>query len=129
MLPLLAFGTPVGVFLLIGIGIIVIEYFLPSAQQEAPLAPPPVASAPLENGQPDTPALRAPDPVPAAQKPPLEPDPYLAGLDKKQVELRIRRTELLLQYTRRHPDVVQIDRQLEQLRIERRKYLRQQQKS
>ena len=129
MLPLLAFGTPVGVFLLIGIGIIVIEYFLPSTQQEAPLAPPPAASAPPENGQPDTPALRAPDPVPAAQKPPLEPDPYLAGLDKKQVELRIRRTELLLQYTRRHPDVVQIDRQLEQLRIERRKYLRQQQKS
>lgn len=60
-----------------------------------------------------------------ASKPSIEPDEDLAGLDKKQVELRIKRTELLLQYTEQHPDVVQIDRQLEQLRIERRNYLRQ----
>ena len=132
LLPLLAFGTPAAVFLLIGVGLIVIEYFLPSTQQDAPIATPPGASVP----QPDAgatsaaPSPRAPGPDdPAAQKPPVEPDPYLAGLDKKQVELRIRRTELLLQYTRQHPDVVQIDRQLEQLRIERRKYLRQLQKN
>ena len=56
-------------------------------------------------------------------------DAYLAGLDQKQVELRIRRTELLLEYTELHPDVAQIDRQLEQLRIERRNYLRQQRKN
>ena len=37
------------------------------------------------------------------------------------------RTELLLQYTDQHPDVVQVDRQLEQLRSERRRHLRQQQ--
>ena len=61
--------------------------------------------------------------------PAAEPDPYLAGLDKKRAELRLRRTELLLEYTERHPDVVQIDRQLEQLRIERHTHLRQQQKS
>jgi serine/threonine-protein kinase len=57
--------------------------------------------------------------------PPVEPDAYLAGLDKKQVELRIKRTELLLQYTKEHPDVKEVDRQLEQLRSERRSYLRQ----
>jgi serine/threonine-protein kinase len=39
--------------------------------------------------------------------------------------LRILRTELLLQYTEQHPDVMQVDRQLEQLRIERRNYVRQ----
>ncbi len=129
VLPLLAFGTPVGVFLLIGIGIIVIEYFLPSPQQDALPAVPPIVSAPPASGPPDTSAPRVSSPAPAAQEPPPESDPYLAGLDKKQVELRIRRTELLLKYTRRHPDVVQIDRQLEQLRIERRNHLRQQQKS
>jgi serine/threonine-protein kinase len=58
-------------------------------------------------------------------EPAVASDAYLAGLDKKQVELRIRRTELLLQYTPQHPDVVQVDRQLEQLRIERRRHLRQ----
>jgi serine/threonine-protein kinase len=57
--------------------------------------------------------------------PPPEPDPYLAGLDKKRVELRIKRTELLLKYTEQHPDVVRVDRELEQLRIERRTYLKQ----
>ena len=41
------------------------------------------------------------------------------------VELRIKRTELLLEYTEQHPDVVQIDRQLELLQLERRRYLRQ----
>jgi serine/threonine-protein kinase len=64
--------------------------------------------------------------VPApADTPPPQPDPYLAGLDKKRVELRIKRTELLLKYTEQHPDVVRVDRELEQLRIERRSYLQQ----
>ncbi|MDP1532950.1 MAG: hypothetical protein Q8L92_05155, partial [Rubrivivax sp.] len=79
----------------------------------------------------DPDSLRAPDIAealpPAAPSTSAKPDPYLAGLDKKQVELRILRTELLLQYTDQHPDVVQVDRQLEQLRSERRRHLRQQQ--
>jgi serine/threonine-protein kinase len=56
---------------------------------------------------------------------PIEMDAYLAGLDSKRVKLRLKRTELLLEYTDQHPDVVQIDRQLELLQIERRRYLRQ----
>ena len=55
----------------------------------------------------------------------IKADAYLIGLDKKQVELRIKRTELLLEYTEQYPDVVQIDRQLEQLQEERRKHVRQ----
>ena len=127
LLPILAFGTPIGVFLLIGVGIIVIEHFLtppppaePASQLEA-AAPQPAAAA--SSGLPPPSEATRPPPAPVAQ-----PDPYLAGLDRKRAELRLKRTELLLEYTERHPDVVQIDRQLEQLRVERRKYLRQRQR-
>lgn len=126
LLPVLAFGAPLGVFLLIGVGIIVIEHFLarpqpaePAATQDA-VAPPADVSA-VKPVLPALPEASRPAPRPAA-----EPDPYLAGLDRKRAELRLRRTELLLEYTERHPDVVQIDRQLEQLSAERRHYLRQQ---
>jgi len=133
LLPILAFGTPIGVFLLIGLGLIVIQFFV------APL--PQVATAPTPG---DSPTLQASEalPAPGQDKPSVtaiapetpkpqakEGDAYLAGLDKKHVELRIKRTELLLEYTEQHPDVVQIDRQLEQLSIERRKHLRQLKKS
>lgn len=119
-LRILAFGTPIGVFLLIGLGIIVIEHFLGPSRQAAPPAADPLPAAPARQPTPET---APPSPPPA---PPLaETDAYLAGLDRKAVELRIKRTELLLKYTRRHPDVVQIDRQLERLQAERRRYLRQ----
>lgn len=88
--------------------------------EAAPAAPPVVAPTPAE-AEPVAPAVPAPTPPAAAR----DTDLYLAGLDKKAVELRIRRTELLLEFTEQHPDVVQIDRQLEQLRDERRHYLRQ----
>jgi serine/threonine-protein kinase len=127
LLAALAFGTPLGVLLLIGVGIILVDYFLPAPQLDTPAS----MDAPATTPQIDTDPLRAPaiadTPSPAAPSPAARPDPYLVGLDKKQVELRIRRTELLLQYTDQHPDVVQVDRQLEQLRSERRRYLRQQQ--
>lgn len=140
LLPILAFSTPVGVLLLIGLGIIVIEHFLPQSLQDTPsstlnstqLAQTTVSKQVLKDVQQTAPAPT--DQLkPAADQakqavPKKTPDPYLAGLDKKQVELRIKRTELLLKYTKQHPDVVQVDRQLEQLRIERKKYLRQQKK-
>ncbi|HEX5697652.1 MAG TPA: hypothetical protein VFX90_03275 [Rhodoferax sp.] len=149
LLPILAFATPVGVLLLIGLGIIVIEHFLPQSLKDAPTAASndsqatqmagaqPASELVLQGSQRTAPIPtdqvkpgevdQARNAVPAKPRP-TQPDPYLAGLDKKQVELRIKRTELLLKYTKRHPDVVQIDRQLEQLRIERKKYLRQQKK-
>ena len=148
LLPILAFLTPAGVLVLIGLGIIVIEHFLPKSEQEAPASassalqavrPPAARSnteatansaqqlAPSGNGALKPDAKQSQKPA-AARPLPAESDPYLAGLDKKRVELRIKRTELLLKYTRQHPDVVQIDRQLEQLRNERNQYLRQQKK-
>ena len=134
-LPVLAFGTPLGVFLLIGLGIIVIDHFL-----DAP-KPAVFTLDPQNSGQPTGPAQDSArdsathptdaQPViqPRQRTTVVQPDAYLTGLDKKQVELRIRRTELLLEYTVQHPDVAQIDRQLEQLQDERRKYVRQLQKA
>jgi len=128
LLPILAFGTPVVVFLLIGIGIIVIEHFLQASQSPAPPATQISASQPPADAVSDSPPSAELTDRPASP-PTVESDAYLAGLDKKQVELRIKRTELLLEYTKQHPDVVQVDRQLEQLRIERRRYLRQREKN
>ncbi len=138
LLPALAFGTPIAVFLLIGVGIIVIEYFLSPEPKDVPVPQSPGVSA-SQDGASELNAGQASEPPsrtgPAATEPPGKKpfdessDPYLKGLDKKQVELRIKRTELLLEYTTQHPDVVQIDRQLEQLSSERRRYLRQQKKN
>lgn len=130
LLPVLAFGTPLGVFLLIGVGIIVIEHFL------APPPTPAVSGTPatqdvasIADGSTDSQAVAPVEVAPRTPEPAVASDAYLAGLDKKQVELRISRTELLLQYTPQHPDVVQVDRQLEQLRTERRRHLRQLQRN
>ena len=135
LLPALAFGTPFGVFILIGLGLIVIEHFiekpLPAIQTTQNTgtskanATPNSASAPSEDSLPDT-ANSTSSPK---QSNTIKADAYLIGLDKKQVELRIKRTELLLEYTEQYPDVVQIDRQLEQLQDERRRHVRQLQKN
>jgi serine/threonine-protein kinase len=126
LLPVLAFGTPLGVFLLIGVGIIVIEHFLAAPPAPAvPGTPMTQGVASVADGSTDSQAVAPVEVAPRVPEPAVASDAYLAGLDKKQVELRIMRTELLLQYTPQHPDVVQVDRQLEQLRIERRRHLRQ----
>jgi serine/threonine-protein kinase len=134
-LRLLAFTTPVAVFLLVGVSIIVIEHFLgtPLETPAPPTLPRSVATQaaqvkPSENKEADSRASIAPI-EPAGAKTRSKPDAYLEGLEKKQVELRIKRTELLLKYTKQHPDVLQVDRELEQLRIERRAYLRKQRKN
>jgi serine/threonine-protein kinase len=138
LLPILAFGTPIGVFLLIGVGIIVIEHFLGTSEQVAPAPTLPGVSSEQKvssgsDTRPDAEKTGQLSSSPTRPRPPhkatVSIDPYLEGLDKKQVELRIQRTELLLEYTEQHPDVVQIDRQLEQLQVERRTYLRQQRKT
>ena len=137
-LPVLAFGTPLGVFLLIGLGIIVIDHFLDASKPAVPapgLQNSRQIAGPAQDDTKPSAARPTEEPrlgeviKPKQRSTVVQPDAYLAGLDKKQVELRIRRTELLLEYTEQHPDVVQIDRQLEQLQSERRKYVRQLQKA
>lgn len=135
-LPKLALETSLVVLLLIGVGILI------SKNTDKP-APPPMPSAlprtdtpkplhPQEDtdmaagaNEADSAVIEPTEANQAVRKPAIPKDPYLVGLDKKQVELRIQRTELLLEYTEQHPDVVQVDRQLEQLQIERRAYLQQ----
>lgn len=122
--PTRTFGTPLAVLLLIGIGFFVAKHFLDKPQHVVPVQTQPAVRSPVSESAPvkataDTPAKVTPSATS------IEPDAYLAGLDSKRVELRIKRTELLLEYTDRHPDVVQIDRQLELLQLERRRYLRQ----
>ena len=124
----------IGVTLLIGVGMIVSGRF-DDAPRQAAVPPTPPRTDRTVPAQPEAPqsttretSVKSPSTSPTVStrsKPYIEVDAYLAGLDKKQVELRIKRTELLLAYTEQHPDVVQIDRQLEQLRIERRQYLQQ----
>lgn len=128
LLTVAAFGTPFAVFLLIGVGLIVIQHFLgPPQSAQSPAVPgavpAPSRASPAE--QTDAPPTLPSPAGPTAKRPTAANDPYLAGLDRKQVELRLQRTELLLTYTEQHPDVAQIDRQLEQLRAERRRHLRQ----
>lgn len=144
----IAFSTPFAVLLLTGIGMIVINYFLalapkstqkhanptllsapsnvildwshtPSetrspfrhpAQRTAGELPPTLSNIPL--GTSETPSNQPP------------PDPYLRGLDKKKIEYQIKKTELLLKYTKHHPDVMLVERQLKQLEAERKNYLR-----
>ena len=134
LLAVLAFGTPIAVFMLIGIGIIVIEHFLPAPPPQATPAPLQRAVAPPAAGTSAAAASDADNQPPrqpeeaVGTRPPPQPDAYLAGLDKKLVELRLKRTELLTKYTTQHPDVVEVDRQLEQLRVVRSRYLKQKKK-
>lgn len=136
-LRMLAFSAPLGIFLLIGLGIIVIQHFLPAPRETAALPnlrqpSDPVPTDPVPGALPPPPAATRPIPEPAstprpvrkAPRAPIQADAYLRKLDDKAVELRVTRTELLLQYTEQHPDVVQVDRQLEQLRDERRQHVR-----
>ncbi|MBS1145867.1 MAG: Serine/Threonine protein kinase [Proteobacteria bacterium] len=139
-LRLLAFTTPVAVFLLVGVGIIVIEHFLGTTLETPSTSPSMLATQgvqtnqakPSENRESDSNASTAPSetagPV-TRNMTRIEPDAYLEGLDKKQVELRLKRTELLLKYTKQHPDVLHVDRELELLRIERRAYLKKRKKN
>ena len=121
--PALAFGIPLAV-LAVGIGMVVRERPPDTPQPAVPVQVQPAASKPVPEATPVEPAADTPDKDTSEAAPP-EVDAYLAGLDSKRVKLRLKRTELLLEYTDQHPDVVQIDRQLELLQIERRRYLRQ----
>lgn len=151
LISVMAFSTPFAMLLVTGIGMIVINYFLaltPQISHVKTLNPPLLSTpnnaildwttpaqtelpAPFQKNpqvaQPSfTPALKniqlTPDVKPALAKP--QQDAYLRGLEKKKVEYEIKKTELLLKYTDQHPDVMLVQRQLKQLEIERKQYLR-----
>lgn len=133
-LPVIAFLTPFLVFLIIGIGIILIGHFLSTTPKDIGLPIPKTDShtTPIQTIQ-DTSEQTTQSGKPRSQfkkqttttvdSKPVH-DAYLQGLDAKKVELEVRKTELLLQYTLAHPDVQSIERQLDQLAHERRRYLK-----
>jgi len=149
----MAFTTPFAVLIITGIGMIVINYFLafslkinpPQAKAEGPLLlstpnnaildwaalPPADLAGPFQNKKPFqqprfSPTLNNIKNTPTVKQSAgaLHPDAYLRGLEKKKVEYEIKKTELLLKYTTRHPDVILVKRQLKQLEEERQLYLR-----
>ena len=135
-LPIIAFLTPFLVFFIIGIGIILIGHFLSTASKDIG-SPANLTHTLATPSKSDTPTnttsgtskqeklLLQPKQKPVATvSSQLPHDAYLRGLDAKKVELEIRKTELLLQYTQAHPDVQSIERQLDQLARERRQYLK-----
>ncbi len=137
LLPVLAFTTPALVLVMIALGIIVISFFLDRRPADLPLpmageiAPSPAGDLRPQASAAEEPGAGTAGSAPAANsaaiaRPPrtARKDPYLEGLDAKRTELELQRTELLLRYTEQHPDVVLIDRQLNQLAEERREYLR-----
>lgn len=148
LISIVAFSTPLAVLLITGIGMIVINYFLalsPQSAQEKQPSPPLLSTpnilgwttlpqaevnVPFQQGKnPQSIFFPVPNnihqPNPEAKSPAKPPlDPYLRGLEKKKVEYEIKKTELLLKYTEQHPDVMLVQRQLKQLEIERKQYLR-----
>lgn len=138
LVSIIAFSTPLAVLLVTAIGLIVINYFLTFNIKQ-----PPLQTIVLKSPEPDTLQLpqepEPPRPAPRTEvRPPVKSkkairsksqEAYLQGLDDKKVELEIKKTELLLQYTQRHPDVVDIKRQLKQLEAERNRYIHAQKQS
>src|ERR1700690_2628147 len=136
-LALFAFSIPILVFLVLSVGLIVINYFI-TRQPAMPTATAPAATTPVHSAVHEKPAVAAKKPTLAASRsretharphpaqvtPAKSSDDYLAKLDKKLAELRVKRAEMLSSYTELHPDVVMLDRQLEQLQSERAEYLK-----
>ena len=139
-LAIIAFSIPAAVFLLIALGIMTISHFLghTSDTQSGKSGDPRPTFPPISNSLSSgtnliNPASEATSgkvnpekkPQPAqtkASQGKVKQDAYLLGLEQKQVALELKKTELLLKYTPQHPDVILINRQLEQLNSEREKY-------
>ena len=147
---IIAFSTPLAVLVVTGIGMIVINYFFSLSPQEIQSR---ATSLPLLSTSNDTildwttqPQVDLVSTLQNKKKPlqqtlaPLlkdkkqsQPgkatggspsDAYLQGLEEKKVEFELKKTELLLKYTEHHPDVMLVTRQLDQLKAERKVYLR-----
>lgn len=136
-LALFAFSIPALVFLVLAVGLIVINYFIPK-QPTMTTGPAPISTAPVPLAKPNkhtaparSHAVSSHRMKPARARPRLPqeapakiPDSYLVTVDKKLAELRLKRAEMLSRLTELHPDVVLLDRQMELLEYERYEYLK-----
>ncbi len=136
-LALFAFFIPVLVFVVLAVGLNVINYFI-SRQPTTVTLPTPVSTASVSMAKVDKTAVtdkshsvsrhrskRSPTFVLVPQQSPAKAsDSFLATADKKLAELRLKRTEMLSRLTELHPDVILLDRQIEMLERERDDYLK-----
>ena len=150
-LAIIGFSIPAAIFLLVALGIMTISHFLnptPKTQSDTSIEPPfpTISNSPgpgtnrihpereatsgkvgsEKNPQPaqaKSSRMKAAQAQTKAPQGMVEQDAYLLGLEQKRVALELKKTELLLKYTPQHPDVTLINRQLEQLKSEREKYM------
>jgi serine/threonine protein kinase len=135
-LALFAFSIPALVFLVLFVGLVIINYFI-TRQPTLPTAPAPTSNAPVPGAKTDSSGVAAEGSASAnlskqASARPHVPqgtpakasDVYVVKIDKKLAELRVERAEMLSSYTELHPDVVLLDRQIEQWENERDDYLK-----
>jgi serine/threonine-protein kinase len=133
----LAFGMPVLIALALAIGIIVTTFIVEKNQpaQTVPSIKTPQlinittsltkdkdAEKSANQSRPANGPAKAASPAKATSQ--NDKDFFLEELDKKLAKLKVKRTELLSTYTELHPDVIMLDRQIEQMEDEKRNYIR-----
>jgi eukaryotic-like serine/threonine-protein kinase len=123
----IAFGMPVMIALVLAVGMIVISFILDRTQGQMAKATPSIQTPQLVNGAPAVPSVEKPKVQAPRAKVKKEAMPredyFLVEIEKKLATLKVNRSALLSTYTELHPDVVIIDRQIEQLEEEKRNYL------
>ncbi|MGA7180559.1 MAG: protein kinase [Thiobacillaceae bacterium] len=126
-LAIAAFSIPVLVFLILSIGLIVIEHFVPQSDLAPTIYEPNAKhnSASTGNNRPtETKGGKRSDLSTRHSMPAGTQDYFLTNIDKKLAELRVKRAEMLSTYTEIHPDVVLLDRKIEELEQERTLHLK-----
>jgi serine/threonine-protein kinase len=131
-LKVIAFGMPLIIAICLVLGLIVITFILDRNQDKLRNAQPSIQTPQLINitnslsadKDSKTKSTQPPQNTKRTGDSSKEEDFFLKALDKKLANLRVKRTELLSTYTELHPDVVMLDRQIEQLEDERRIYLK-----
>lgn len=123
----IAFGMPVIIALVLAVGMIVTSFILDKTQAPMAKAAPSMKTPQRVDSAPALPPAEKLEAKPARAKAKKDPAPredyFLVEIEKKLATLKVNRSELLSTYTELHPDVVIIDRQIEQLEEERRNYL------
>ncbi|NWG39866.1 MAG: protein kinase [Hydrogenophilaceae bacterium] len=131
-LKVIAFGMPVIIAIGLALGLIVITFILDRNQSRQHDSQPSIQTPQLINITNSLSANKDGDPTSRQSQRNAkrsgdsnkQEDFFLRVLDKKLATLKVKRTELLSTYTELHPDVVMLDRQIEQLEDERRVYLK-----
>jgi serine/threonine-protein kinase len=126
-LAIVAFSIPILVFLILSVGLIVIEHFVPQTRLPPTVYEPKARGTSASTGH-DVPVAtvgkKTRDSSTQQPKPGKAQDYYLTNIDKKLAELKVKRAEMLSTYTELHPDVVLLDRKIEDLENERALHLK-----